>query len=308
MKMATTNVFANLKNAGKVSVLYGWNLPSYANIAALPTDIPAVNADGGKTFQKAMLENTGQEVTWKGLPLLANPLVTTANGGWYASDKDEEVILNTTAPPVDTWDNDVLITGVAPTVTPNTKLISTTLSGNVHLFQVERDVTGAVTGYVEITANKLGTIEDNTLVTEADVLALTPLRTSTIYVNPDSGAKWIVDQYGGVQTLSDGEYQLNLVTNVISLVSGAETVVDINWVEGAGATDLLSRNPNILDGVDVETVNNYSMIIVARDPSNNSQLSVDGWAIRQISNTEFGVTANVDADVRLTAMMPVKKL
>jgi len=306
--MATTNVFANLKNAGKVSVLYGWNLPSYANIAALPTDIPAVNADGGKTFQKAMLENTGQEVTWKGLPLLANPLVTTANGGWYASDKDEEVILNTTAPPVDTWDNDVLITGVAPTVTPNTKLISTTLSGNVHLFQVERDVTGAVTGYVEITANKLGTIEDNTLVTEADVLALTPLRTSTIYVNPDSGAKWIVDQYGGVQTLSDGEYQLNLVTNVISLVSGAETVVDINWVEGAGATDLLSRNPNILDGVDVETVNNYSMIIVARDPSNNSQLSVDGWAIRQISNTEFGVTANVDADVRLTAMMPVKKL
>lgn len=50
------------------------------------------------------------------------------------------------------------------------------------------------------------------------------------------------------------------------------------------------------------------MIIVARDPSNNSQLSVDGWAIRQISNTEFGVTANVDADVRLTAMMPVKKL
>lgn len=306
--MATTNVFANLKNAGKVSVLDGWNLPSYANIAGLPTDIPAVNADGGKTFQKAMLEDTGQEVTWKGLPLLANPLVTTANGGWYASDKDEEVILNTTAPPVDTWDNDVLIRGVAPTVTPNTKLISTTLSGNVHLFQVERDVTGAVTGYVEITANKLGTIEDNTLQTEADVLALTPLRTSTIYVNPDSGAKWIVDQYGGVQTLSDGEYQLNLVTNVISLVSGAETVVDINWVEGAGATDLLSRNPNILDGEDVETVNDYSMIIVARDPSNNSQLSVDGWAIRQISNTEFGVTANVDADVRLTAMMPVKKL
>lgn len=305
--MANQNVFTHLTNKGKVSILKGWNLPTHANIAALPTDIPAVTADGNPTYQLALLEDTGSQVFWKGLPLLPNPLTTTANGGWYAADKDQEVILNVVDPPVDTWDNDTLVPDVAPTVTGNTKLITWTApSGDVHLYQVERNGSGVVTGFTEITANKLGTIEDNTLNTAADVLALSPLRKSTYYKNPDSGALFMVDQYGTVHTLEDGEFHVTVVTNTLSLVAGVETVVDINWVEGATATELLSRNPDILDGETIETVNDYSMVIVARDPSNNSILSITGWNIRQIDEFTFGATSNIDTDVRLTAQFPAK--
>jgi hypothetical protein len=305
--MSDQNFYVNLKNAGKVSILKDWNMPSYANQAALPTDIPELNADGGKTYQLAILEDTGRQVYFKGgLPAVEGAIVTTANGAWYSADKDQEVLISVANPPVDTWSKDTQVTGVAPTVTANTRLITwADAEGLVHLYQVDRNGSGVVTGYTEITSNKFSTIDDNTLESEADVLALSPLRYNTVYRNPDSGQTWVVDQYGQVTTLADGEYHVTLVTQALSLVAGTETVVSINDTEGGAV--VLTRNPDILDGVTINAVNQYSMVIVARDPSNNNQLSVDGWAIRQIDSTSFGVTANVSTTVRLTAQFPAKK-
>ncbi len=289
--MANQNVFTNLINKGKVSRLKDWNYQVYDDRATLLADTyPATAQDGDASFTMALAVAENEVWFWNGA--VANTDTTSAGNGtnWHSSDKDSEIVLGVTNPPIDSYNEATLVTAVAPTgLTANTKFVTwVDASGKEHLYSVTDPIGTPV--FKEITTNELMRVDNTTLTDTASVSALSPLRNHTIYFNSTTGASWLVDENGGVTQISDGNQEYYGVFNSRLLTANTASIFDVN----ADATLTVT---NLSSAVTEEAFSEYLIDVQVFDADNGNQLNTNNYAIVFTSNSTFEITSNSNANV-----------
>ncbi len=297
--MAKQNVFTNLINKGKVSRLKDWNYQVYDDRATLLADTyPATAQDGDASFTMALAVAENEVWFWNGA--VANTDTTSAGNGtnWHSSDKDSEIVLGVTNPPIDSYNEATLVTAVAPTgLTANTKFVTwVDASGKEHLYSVTDPIGTPV--FTEITTNKLMRVVDLTVTSEAEVLALVPLRLHTIYVNTTTGQEFLVDEDGGITTLKGKNRVGQVEWKPVTLVANTVTTFDLNNDAGieiqdgegavAGTNEYALSANLLLNGINI------------LDATNGLPLATNLYSVKPLTASTFTIESNVATDVIAT--------
>ena len=297
--MANQNVFTNLINKGKVSRLKDWNYQVYDNRATLLADTyPATAQDGDASFTMALAVAENEVWFWNGA--VANTDTTSAGNGtnWHSSDKDSEIVLGVTNPPIDSYNEATLVTAVAPTgLTANTKFVTwVDASGKEHLYSVTDPIGTPV--FTEITTNKLMRVVNLTVTSEAEVLALVPLRLHTIYVNTTTGQEFLVDEDGGITTLKGKNRVGQVEWKPVTLVANTPYTFDLNNDAGieiqdgegavAGTNEYALSANLLLNGINI------------LDASNGLPLATNLYSVKPLTASTFTLESNGATDVIAT--------
>lgn len=297
--MANQNVFTNLINKGKVSRLKDWNYQVYDDRATLLADTyPATAQDGDASFTMALAVAENEVWFWNGA--VANTDTTSAGNGtnWHSSDKDSEIVLGVTNPPIDSYNEATLVTAVAPTgLTANTKFVTwVDASGKEHLYSVTDPIGTPV--FTEITTNKLMRVVNLTVTSEAEVLALVPLRLHTIYVNTTTGQEFLVDEDGGITTLKGKNRVGQVEWKPVTLVANTPYTFDLNNDAGieiqdgegavAGTNEYALSANLLLNGINI------------LDATNGLPLATNLYSVKPLTASTFTIESNVATDVIAT--------
>jgi hypothetical protein len=212
-------------------------------------------------------------------------------------------MINVADAPIDTDVNGTVVVAVAPTLTPNIKLITwTDANGRVHLYQVSGTVAlPVITEITEKSRIKLATTET----TIAGLLALANFRRNSVYVNADTGQIFDALEDGEVIEVADGIYDVFVEFAPVNMLANSSNTFDIN-----AFASITERTPDVIDTdtIEAKTANMLFSGVEVLDVNNGLQVVTAGIVKTPIDEQTFKVDVTLGGDFVVVANFPAKKL